>query len=118
MLDSPPAALLIAEARKALEEGLAPGFPQKVAANALGIAGRELELGTSFHADEMRRLMALVGEDGDLVARNRRLAEGIRTGQPSLDEAALADHLIRTTIAKLTVDQPGYPAFRQWREVA
>jgi hypothetical protein len=118
MLDNPPAALLIAEARKALEEGLAPGFPQKVAANALGIAGRELELGPGFAAEEMTRLMALVGETGDLAARNRRLAEAVRTGALALEDAALIDHLIRTTIAKLEIDQPAYPAFRQAREVA
>ena len=58
MLDNPPAAVLIAEARKALEEGLAPGFPQKVAANAVGIAERELELGPEFAAAEMTRRRA------------------------------------------------------------
>jgi len=118
MLDNPPAAVLIAEARKALEEGLAPGFPQKVAANAVGIAERELELGPEFAAAEMTRLMALVGETGDLAARNRRLAEAVRTGAIALDDAALIDHLILTAIAKLEIDQPGYPAFRQWQEVA
>jgi hypothetical protein len=117
MLDNPPAELLVAEARKALEDGLAPGFPQKVAANALGIAGRELELGPELSEEEMRRLTALVGEEGDLVARNRRLAQAIGSGAP-LDEGLLLAHLIHTTVAKLTVDQPGYPAFRQWREVA
>ena len=116
MLDNPPAALLVAEARKALEEGLTPGFPQKVAANALGIAGRELKLGPELAAYEMKRLAALGFREGDLGSRNAALALAIREGT-ALDEAALADHLIRTTIAKLMVDQPGYPAFRQWREV-
>lgn len=118
MLDNPPATLLIAVARKALDEGLTPGFPQKVAANALGIAGRELELGPRFAEEEMRRLMALVGQQGDLVARNRRLAEDIRNGAIALDDEALTAHLIRTSVEKLAVDQPDYPAFRQWREVA
>ena len=40
--DDPPAALIVAEVRAALETGLPAGFAQKVAANALGIAEREL----------------------------------------------------------------------------
>lgn len=43
--DDPPAALILAAVRAALETGLAPGFAQKVAANALGIAQRELAAG-------------------------------------------------------------------------
>ena len=42
MFDDPPAALILAEVHAALDGGLAPGFAQKVAANARGIAEREL----------------------------------------------------------------------------
>ena len=72
--DDPPAALIIAEVEAAQEAGLAPGFAQKVADNALGIAQREL----SAAFPEQR----------------------------SDDEA---EGLIRTTLAKLAVDQPAYP---------
>ncbi|HEU4821019.1 MAG TPA: phosphotransferase family protein [Qipengyuania sp.] len=40
--DDPPAALILAEVRAAQARGLSSGFAQKVAANALGIAQREL----------------------------------------------------------------------------
>ena len=116
MFDRPSPSLLIAEARKALDTGVAPGFPQKVVANALGIAQRELEMGPSLAAEERERLIALLGSDGDLTALNARLSEAIRESTLAADDPRLLDHLIRTTVAKLEIDQPAYPAFRAWRE--
>jgi len=96
MADSPPAALLVAEVRKALEQGLAHGFAQKVAANALGIAQRELENGLPASEAEIERL-----------------CEAVRAG--SIDDALWGD-LIRITIAKLEIDQPNYPPYRLWKD--
>ena len=98
MADNPPARLLVAEVRKALEAGLAPGFPQKVAANALGIAQRELENGPAVSAEEATRL-----------------SEAIRRGAVDDD---LVGELIRISIARLEIDQPGYPPFRAYKEAA
>ena len=96
MTDDPPAALLIAEVRKALDAGLAPGFAQKVAANALGIAQRELEHAPPASEPELTHL-----------------AEAIREG--NRDEALIGD-LIRLAVGKLRIDQPSYPPFRLWLE--
>ncbi len=115
MHDRPPPELLVAEVRKAEQAGLAPGFAQKVADNALGIAARERELGPAQAAAEMDRLGELVGVEGDLAARNHRLAETIRSAEIDGRDNKLLDHLIRTAIAKLEVDQPAYPASRQWK---
>lgn len=114
MLGDPPAALLVAEARRALDESLGPGFPQKVAANALGIAQRELELGPALAHEEQARLAHLVGAPDDLAAGNAALCAAIRHGELGLRDPHLVDHLIRTTTASLSIDQPGYPAFRAW----
>lgn len=114
MLGEPSAALLIAESRRALDDGLAPGFPQKVAANALGIAQREVELGPACAEAERARLVALVGVD-ELEAGNAALCAAIRDGRLASDDTALLDHLIRTAIASVAVDQPGYPAFKAWQ---
>jgi hypothetical protein len=113
MLGNPPAALLIAEARRALESGLAAGFPQKVAANALGIAERELALEPALIDEERDRLTALVGPDGDLAEAHARLCTGIAQG--TIGGNALVEHLIRSAVASLSVDQPGYPAFKAWQ---
>lgn len=96
MTDNPPPAMLIAEVRAGLEAGLPPGFAQKVAANALGIAQREIEFGPAVSAAEAERLCAAIraGEAGD----------------------ELIGALIRLTLTKLAIDQPSYPAYRAWRE--
>ena len=115
MQDSPSPDLLIAQVREALEQGLAPGFAQKVAANALGIALREIALAPASTAREFDRLDALVGSQGNLRDRNHRLAEAIRDGSFESNRPELVDHLIRTAIDKLEVDQPTYPAYAQWK---
>lgn len=115
MFDRPSPSLLIAEARKALDAGVAPGFPQKVVANALGIAQRELEMGPSLASEERDRLIALLGSEGDLATLNARLSAAVRAGAIAPDTPDLLAHLIKTTIAKLEIDQPAYPAFRAWQ---
>ncbi len=116
MFDRPGAFELLAEARTALDAGVAPGFPQKVVANALGIAQRELALGPYINEQERERLAGLLGREGDLAALNRQLADAIRDSAASPDTPALLDHLIRTTVDKLQIDQPAYPAFRVWKD--
>ena len=84
-------------------------------------------------------------EHGNLRLRERFAADGCEVADPALERAlylmsqpkkrtltdvaltveivaagqlldiALLDHLIRTTIAKLEIDQPAYPAFKAWR---
>ena len=99
MSDSPPARLIIEEVRRALEQGLAPGFAQKVAANALGIAQRELERGPAISAQQAQDL-----------------AKQIQTGASLHD--ALIGRLIRLSIAQLEIDQPAYPPFRAWKDAS
>ena len=112
MFDAPSATMILDEVRKALDAGLSPGFPQKVAANALGIALRELELGPALAAAEAQRLRALLHLDGELPGLNEALVDGIVAGRFAEEDPALLAHLIQTTIGRMAVDQPGYAAFR------
>lgn len=114
MQDNPSAVLLAQEVRKALGAGIELGFAQKVAANALGIVQRELEQAPTASAAEHARLERLVGAEGNLAERNRRLAEAIRGGSAVPD--AVIGHLIATTLEKIAVDQPTYPAYRAWKD--
>ncbi len=115
MFDRPSADKIIAEVATALKAGVPPGFEQLVAANALGIAERELTLGPKLAQGERTRLQALLGSsEGDLPALRQQLADAIRAGTVT-DETALAAHLVRTAIAKMQIDQPRYAAFRQWQ---
>lgn len=112
MLDDPTARLIEDEVRKAREEGQASTFAEKVAENALGIARRERELGPLLAEEERARLAGLLGRDGDVPSLNSALATALREGTLDLHDDAVTDHLIRTAIAKLQVDQPTYPGFR------
>jgi len=113
MLDAPKGMDILREVQAALKAGIAPGFQQAVAANAVALALREAELAADAQSAELARLESLLGRAGNLAELNRALAEGIRSG--ALAGPALTGHLIRTTIEKMQVDQPNYPAFRVWQ---
>ncbi len=87
-------------------------FQAKVAANALEIARRDLELSPGQDAAERARLQALLGHDGELIDLNRELAARIADGSFDLTTPGLAEHLWQTTLAKLAVDQPTYSGYR------
>ena len=106
MLDDPPARLIEDEVRKARGAGQTSAFAEKVAENALGIARRERELGPILAAEERARLGELLGGEDDLPSLNLALATALREGTLDLHDDAVTDHLIRTAIAKLQVDQP------------
>jgi hypothetical protein len=90
----------------------ATSFQARVAANALEMMRRELDLAPVEDAAELARLKALLGEDGSLVELNQRLADQIASGALNLSAPGLKDHLWATTLAKLAVDQPTYAAYR------
>jgi hypothetical protein len=90
----------------------ATSFQARVAANALEMMKRDLELSPAEDAAELARLKAILGEDGSLAELNQRLADQIAAGALDLSTPGLKDHLWSTTMAKLAVDQPTYAAYR------
>ena len=88
-------------------------FHARVAANALAIVKRSLELAPDQSAAETARLTELLDRNGDLEALNRALCEQIRGGGVGLDNSALQAHLWRTTLEKLAIDQPKYSGYRR-----
>jgi hypothetical protein len=117
--DQPSAIELLRAVRSFIEdqairrlEGSA-AFHARIAANALAIVERGLELGPAQEAAERNRLEALLGRTGSLDELNRELCRRIRSGEMNLDTPGLAAHLRETTIAKLAVDQPRYAAYRR-----
>ena len=93
--------------RQRLAQAVGPGA-------ALGIAQREYGLAPRSLAQEFDRLETLVGSEGDLADRHRRLSEDIRYGSGKFDDV-LVRHLILTTLAKIEVDQPTYPPYLAWK---
>ena len=119
MNDTPtPAELLAAVSRFMRDEVMpvltgATAYQARVAANMLDIASRQWALAPAQDAEELQRLRTLLGSDVDLAEGNRLLCERIAAGTLTLATYGLADHLWRTTLAKLAVDQPSYDTYRR-----
>jgi hypothetical protein len=90
----------------------AVSFQARVAANALEMMRRELDLAPGEDAAERQRLKALLGRDGSLFELNAELSRRIAAGEMDLSTPGLSEHLWATTMAKLAVDQPTYAAYR------
>jgi len=114
MQDAPTTKELIEAVRAFIEEKAMPelkghtAFHARVAANALAIVERELELGPKARSEERARLAQLLGHDGPLDELNGELAALIRKGEMGLETEGLRDHLWSTTLAKVAIDQPKY----------
>jgi len=116
MQDEPRPDEILAAVAKFLRETVAPAtsghvsFNARVAANALEMTRRQLLDGSAD--GERDRLAKLLGQDGGLAELNAELACRIAAGELTLETPGLADHLWRTTLAKLAVDQPTYWGYR------
>jgi len=116
MQDEPRPEEILAAVAKFLRETVAPAtsghvsFNVRVAANALEMTRRQLLDGSAD--GERERLATLLGHDGDLAALNAELTRRIAEGELTLESPGLTDHLWRTTLAKLAVDQPTYWGYR------
>lgn len=110
MMVGPTRTELLAATRGWLESEPAAtdGFLRKVAANAMGIVGRELEIWPAEEAAALERLSAILKETGDFETLTVALAEAIRDGRINGADPMVADHLKRTALAQLAVDQPRY----------
>ena len=126
MQDSPSPEQLLAAVARFLRDEAGPAlgrsgqdalaYNARVAANMLDIVGRQLRLAPTADADEGARLRLLLDDPAstdDLACLNQRLAERIALGEEGTENPALVEHLWRTTLAKLAVDQPGYATYRQ-----
>jgi uncharacterized protein DUF6285 len=88
-------------------------FKLRVGINALDLVARQLALEPDSDAAEAGRLSGLLGVQGSLGELNRVLADRIAKGEVDLRTPDLADHLWRTTMDKLAVDQPNYASYKR-----
>lgn len=118
MQDRPLAADLLAAIKGFVNEHAAPhltgqaAFHARVTANVLDILIREAKLQPEFQKAELARLESLLGESGSLVSLNRTLCDKISAGEMDLSSPGLKEHLIKTTMGKLAIDQPGYQGYK------
>jgi hypothetical protein len=119
MMDQPSIRELVTAVRDFLETRAMPelkghtAFHARVAANALSIVARQLELYGRASEEESKRLAALLGHDGALEDLNRELCARIRDGEFTLHTPGLAAHLEATTRDKVAIDQPNYSGLKQ-----
>lgn len=119
MMDEPTGAEMLGAVARYLRETLLPKLPPeavfhtRVAANAVDLVRRQLELGERLQGEELERLRKLLGREGSLMELNRALSEGITAGELGEQTPGLMDHLWASTLAKMAVDQPGYASYRR-----
>jgi hypothetical protein len=119
MQDQPTPAELIGAVADFLRSDIAPqlsghaAFKLRVGLNALDLVVRQLGREAQGDAAEIARLSELLGTSGSLEGLNRQLSERIATGAMDLTTPGLKDHLWRTTMDKLAVDQPNYASYRR-----
>lgn len=122
MQDKPSSAELVQAVADFLRDQVMPkleghlAFHARVAANALEIVKREIEIAPTENIAEVARLKALTGRNGSLEALNRVLCAAIESGAITLDTPGLRDHLWLTTLTKLAIDQPTYSGYRRGLE--
>lgn len=88
-------------------------FEMRVTMSALSLVRRTLALTPESDAAEVLRLRELLGEGGDLASLNASLCARIRDGAVDLKTPSLFDHLYKTAVEKLAVDQPNYSAYKR-----
>ena len=119
MQDEPTPEELTSAVADFLRNDIAPvfgghnAFKLRVAINALDLVTRQLRLEEGSDAAEIARLSQLLGRQGSLGELNRALAERIAKGEVHLQTPGLAEHLWRTTMDKLAVDQPNYGSYKR-----
>ena len=118
MMDQPSIRELVEAVRSFLETKAMPelkghtAFHARVAANALWIVARELELGGKATSEEVKRLTTLLKREGSLEELNRELCKQIRDGRMALETPGLAEHLEASMRDKIAIDQPNYSGLR------
>jgi Domain of unknown function (DUF6285) len=119
MQDEPTPVELIKAVADFLRQEIAPeisghhAFKLRVSINALDLVTRQLALEQGSDSAEAARLSALLNLQGTLGDLNRALAERIARGEVDLQTPGLTEHLWRTTMDKLAVDQPNYAAYKR-----
>ena len=119
MQDEPTPEELVKAVADFLRNDIAPvisghnAFKLRVAINALDLVTRQLRLEQGSDAAEAARLSQLLGQQGSLGELNRALAERLAKGEADLQTAGLSEHLWRTTMDKLAVDQPNYGSYKR-----
>lgn len=110
---------LLAAVRQFLREQVLPeldgfkAYNTRVAANALGIVARELEMGVGLATLDQQMAVAL-GLDASIASVPQHIALALRDGQLTVDEEILS-YLRKRTMLAIAIDNPKYSGLQQAR---
>lgn len=90
-----------------------PAFLARVAANAVEIVRRELELASAADAAAQKQLSELLGQSGSLDTLNEELCNRIQHGELTLETPGLEDYLWDMALREIAVDQPKYSSYQR-----
>jgi hypothetical protein len=119
LYDLPTADEVLAGVARYLREEAGPAltgrlaFHARVAANAVDLVRRELALGPEAVSDATTRMKSLLGRNGTTAELEQALCEAIAGGKIDLNDPALVEHLWKTTLDTLAVEQPNYATYRR-----
>ena len=86
-------------------------FHAHVAKNSLNIVLRQLRLEKENNSKEKKRLKEILKIEGNLKDLNQILCEKINNEEIDINNDELVDHLYKTTMEKLSIDQPNYSGY-------
>ena len=86
-------------------------FHAHVAKNSLQIVLRQLKVEEKNNQSEKSRLKEILKIDKDLNEMNKILCQKIDNEEIDINNNNLIDHLFKTTMEKLSIDQPNYSAY-------
>ena len=86
-------------------------FHAHVAKNSLNIVLRQLRLEKENNSKEKKRLKEILKIEGNLNDLNLILCEKINNEEVDINNDELIDHLYKTTMEKLSIDQPNYSGY-------
>lgn len=120
MHDQPSVSELIEAVKSFIDETAAPNlkghaaFHARVASNALATVLRDLEQRPAAETQERAGLTTLLETDDNqsIEQLNRELSARIQSGEMTIETPGLIEHLKRTTMAQVEIDQPRYSGLR------
>ena len=86
-------------------------FHAHVAKNSLQIVLRQLKVEEKNNQSEKSRLKEILKIDKDLNEMNKILCQKIDNEEIDINNNDLIDHLFKSTMEKLSIDQPNYSAY-------
>ncbi len=118
-MSTPPGMELLEAVRQFLRQEVLPeldgfkAYNTRVAANALGIVARELQMGAGL-AELDTQIATTLGLDAQAGAVTQQVALALRDGTLVVDDRVLA-YLKQRTLLSIAIDNPKYSGLQQAR---